>query len=310
MRKCTYCTLNNFRRMIFMKSRFAYRSVHANRVEPTGLSINGPNNEVWAAMSSTYFLKNGTPRGNVLISLVFLIMINDLTGIVKRRHACIVRGQRGLMWKSGPNLSALSRDVQRYLTERGKFFEEWWFKISVNKTDAIIFTRSKPIPADDVILKITDFMIKLEKTVKCLQVQCGQPAPSLRRRRLQSIDAVKMRSDREQPTSCIMKAKLLHHNPKFSTLSTLPTYLKYRSKQHRGSSVDPAAAGCDVCAGTSEADLLSDSRSDDVTLPDSLKRWRVWRVLPSSSTRCWLQSQVTCIASILGERTQPSHACV
>ena len=67
------------------------------------------------------------------------------------------------------NVLALSRDVQRYLTETAKFFEEWGFKMSFNKTVAILFTRSKHIPTD-VILKINDVTIKIEKTVKFLGV--------------------------------------------------------------------------------------------------------------------------------------------
>ena len=63
----------------------------------------------------------------------------------------------------------MSRDVQRYLTETEKFFEEWGFKISVNKTVAILFSRSKHIPTD-VILNINDVTIKFEKTVKFLGI--------------------------------------------------------------------------------------------------------------------------------------------
>ena len=50
----------------------------------------------------------------------------------------------------------MSRDVQRYLTETAKFFEECDFKISINKTVAILFSRSKQIQTNEVILKIND----------------------------------------------------------------------------------------------------------------------------------------------------------
>ena len=123
---------------------------------------------VGAAMSSTYFLNNGTPQVSVLSPLLFIIMINDLpqssNGV---KHALFADDSS--MWKFGPNLPALSRDVQRYLTETATFFEEWCFKISINKTVAILFSGSKHIPTD-VILKINDVAIKFEKTVKFLGV--------------------------------------------------------------------------------------------------------------------------------------------
>ena len=53
--------------------------------------------------------------------------------------------------------------------ETAKCFEEWGFKISVNKTVAILFSRSKHISTDG-ILKINDVSIKLEKVVKFLGV--------------------------------------------------------------------------------------------------------------------------------------------
>ena len=123
---------------------------------------------VGAVMSSTYFLQNGTPQGSVLSPLLFIIMINDLPESTNGVKLALLADDSS-MWKSGPNVSALSRDVQRYLTETAKFFEEWGFKIAVNKTVAILFTRSKHIPTD-VILKINDVTIKIEKTVKFLGV--------------------------------------------------------------------------------------------------------------------------------------------
>ena len=67
------------------------------------------------------------------------------------------------------NFQPCSETSSLYLTETEKFFEECGFKISVNKTVAILFSRSTHIPTD-VILKINDVMIKFEKTVKFLGV--------------------------------------------------------------------------------------------------------------------------------------------
>ena len=86
---------------------------------------------VGAAMSSTYFLEKGTPKGSVLSKLLSIIMINNLPESSNNVKFALFADD-SLMWRSGPNLSALSRDVQRYLMKTVKYFEECGFKISVN----------------------------------------------------------------------------------------------------------------------------------------------------------------------------------
>ena len=75
------------------------------------------------------------------------------------------------MWKSGPSLSALPRDIQRYPAETATFSEEWGFKISINKAVEIPLSRSQQTPTDEIILQINDVTIKFfEKMVKFLGV--------------------------------------------------------------------------------------------------------------------------------------------
>ena len=62
---------------------------------------------VGAAMCSTYFLENKTPQGSVLSPLLFSIMINDLPQSSNGVKLALFADDSS-MWKSGPNLSALS----------------------------------------------------------------------------------------------------------------------------------------------------------------------------------------------------------
>ena len=92
---------------------------------------------VEAAMSSTYYVENGTSQDSVLSPLLFIIMIIDLPESSNGVKLALFADDSS-MWKFGLNLPALFRDVQRYRKKTAKFFEEWGFKISVNKTVAIL----------------------------------------------------------------------------------------------------------------------------------------------------------------------------
>ena len=63
------------------------------------------------------------------------------------------------------------------------------------------------------------------------------------------------------------------------------------SSTTRSSNVDPAAADDEVSPRTSEADLPTDRRSDNVAMADGLGKRRDWSVLPSSPTRRQLQDK-------------------
>ena len=66
-------------------------------------------------------------------------------------------------WKTGSNLKAIIQEVQRYLDRLAMFFEQWGFKLSSEKTVAILFTRNRHCSADDINLTIGGKIIKVEK---------------------------------------------------------------------------------------------------------------------------------------------------
>ena len=70
------------------------------------------------------------------------------------------------MFKTGSNLKAIIKEVQRYVDRLAMFFEQWGFKLSSEKTVAILFTRNRHCSADDINLTIGRKIIKVEKTVR------------------------------------------------------------------------------------------------------------------------------------------------
>jgi len=64
-------------------------------------------------------------------------------------------------WKSGSNLAALTKVIQHYLNHLTAFFDRWGFKLSTNKTVAIVFARNPHFRREDV--KLT-FLLLTEVT--------------------------------------------------------------------------------------------------------------------------------------------------
>ena len=124
---------------------------------------------IGSAISRPYQLENGTPQGSVISPFLFLIMVNDLE-VPDDNVQLSLYADDSAAWKSGTNIDALSRSIQRYLDRLVIYFEQWGFKLSPEKTVAIVFTRSKKIQPADVKLLVGDKVIKVEKAVKFLGV--------------------------------------------------------------------------------------------------------------------------------------------
>ena len=94
---------------------------------------------IGAAVSNSYELQNGTPQGSVISPLLFLLMVDDIDELENGTKLSLFADDSAA-WKSGPNLAALTRDIQQYLNRLTTFFERWGFELSVAKTVAIVLS--------------------------------------------------------------------------------------------------------------------------------------------------------------------------
>ena len=124
---------------------------------------------VGTAQSTSYRLENGTPQGSVISPLLFLIMINDVPE-PKYDAKLSLYADDSATWKTGRYLPEVAHDVQHYLDRLVEFFDHWGFKISPEKTVAIVFTRNRHFRPDDVKLSINGVKIKVERTIKFLGI--------------------------------------------------------------------------------------------------------------------------------------------
>jgi len=69
---------------------------------------------IGSSLSSPYNLDSGTPQGSVISPLLFLLMINDIDDPLNGERLSLFADDSAL-WKPGPNLIELTKNVQNYL---------------------------------------------------------------------------------------------------------------------------------------------------------------------------------------------------
>jgi len=123
--------------------------------------------KVGAELSDKYSQENGTPQGSIISPVLFLLMINDippgLGGVDMTLFAddsAIYVGHR--------NIKTSEQRIQSSLNEIHEWCDKNGFKISINKTTAVLFSYARSTPK--INLKIGKKPIKLEKTAKFLGV--------------------------------------------------------------------------------------------------------------------------------------------
>ena len=118
-------------------------------------------------LSSKYPLQNGTAQGSIISPLLFSIMINDLPDVITNAKSSLFADD-SCIFKSGRNLDQLESNIQKNLTAIEKWCNEWGFRLSTEKTVAVLFTNRQV--DNQVKLRINNNAIKIEKSAKFLGV--------------------------------------------------------------------------------------------------------------------------------------------
>jgi hypothetical protein len=123
--------------------------------------------KVGAELSDRFKQQNGTPQGSIISPLLFLIMINDIpTGVdnvnmsLFADDSAICTGHR--------NIKILENKIQLSVTLIQNWCNENGFKISINKTTGVLFSKRNGL--SKINIKIDQKQIKMEDKVKFLGV--------------------------------------------------------------------------------------------------------------------------------------------
>lgn len=116
-------------------------------------------------LSNKMELTNGTPQGSVISPLLFLIMINDLPDGITNSDITLFADD-SCLFKSGRKLDVIIRYIQKSLNALAEWCDLNGFKISLDKTVAVLFTHRRE--GIESTLKINDDYVKVEKKAKFL----------------------------------------------------------------------------------------------------------------------------------------------
>jgi len=116
-------------------------------------------------LSSSFVVKNGTPQGSIISPLLFLVMINDLPDDITQTETSLFADD-SCLFTSGRRLDVILRKMQDSLDKLKAWCDVNGFKISMDKTVAVLFTCRRD--AINARLKIGDNCVAVENKAKFL----------------------------------------------------------------------------------------------------------------------------------------------
>lgn len=100
------------------------------------VSLNGLKSNLWNLLA-------GVPQGSVLGPLLFLIFINDAPKI-KSVEDCVFADDK-LSLTASYRISAITKRLHQTYEANKRFFNKWKVNLNPGKTEAIIFTKRRPV---------------------------------------------------------------------------------------------------------------------------------------------------------------------
>uniref|UniRef100_A0A3B5Q0T1 Reverse transcriptase domain-containing protein n=1 Tax=Xiphophorus maculatus TaxID=8083 RepID=A0A3B5Q0T1_XIPMA len=94
-------------------------------------------------LSEKFFVENGTPQGSIVSPLFFSIVINDMFDNLESGMGFSLFADDGAIWKRGKNLKFIVKKIQEAISIIEDWSFKWGFKISIDKTKTLFFTRKK-----------------------------------------------------------------------------------------------------------------------------------------------------------------------
>ncbi len=95
------------------------------------------------SISSQGIIENGTPQGSVISPVLFIILINDMFSKVDRSIRRSLFADDGALSFRGRNNKFIMGEMQKAVDEVEKCSYKWGFKLSVEKSQTIIFSNKK-----------------------------------------------------------------------------------------------------------------------------------------------------------------------
>ena len=123
------------------------------------------------ALSAIYTLENRTNQGSMISPELFISMIDDLPNSLQRVETSLFADDSSL-YKGGRSIKLLQTAVQQDLDALQQWYDKWGFKISAEKTVAVLFSQATQRP--DIKLHINGRPINTEKSAKFLGVVFNQ----------------------------------------------------------------------------------------------------------------------------------------